>query len=157
MVNYNDSYYQMIENKCKEFEVPTDLYAGWIKQKKERDSQAGNKGFTSFVLHQGTFSNGIYFPFFLQKFEEETLETGVIAIKLYLDGTHKILWEYRKFGYPEGALHAEEGKRKYLKSDELQLYINEGYKWLETLSPPILINFSLAEQGIFHSSYEDLK
>lgn len=138
---YDDYYFQMIKNKCEEFGVPKDLYVNWINEMKESKI----KGMLS------------EFPFYLQKFEKESLETGVIAIGFNLAGDNVILWEYRKFGYPEGKLHAIEGKRKYLNKDELELYISQGYRWTKILTPPICISFSLAKEGVFYSTYEDLK
>ncbi|PEN62311.1 hypothetical protein [Bacillus toyonensis] len=148
IINFDkDRNFTFIKKTCEEFEVPKDLYLNWMEKLN------GDK-----IVVSPTFGqNG--FPFRLQKYEEGSLETSVIAIQFntfnFQDLT--ILWEYRKFGYPEGKLYAIEGKRKYLNKDELAFYISQGYKWTEKLNPPIAINFSLAKKGIFYSSYKDFK
>lgn len=148
IINFDkDRYFTFIKKTCEEFEVPKDLYLNWMEK------MNGDK-----IVVSPTFGqNG--FPFRLQKYEEGSLETSVIAIQFntfnFQDLT--ILWEYRKFGYPEDKLYAIEGKRKYLNKDELVFYISQGYKWTEKLNPPIAINFSLAKKGIFYSSYKDFK
>ncbi|PGB32797.1 hypothetical protein COM07_28590 [Bacillus toyonensis] len=155
--DYNNAYYKFVENKCKEFGVPEELYSNWKKKQKD--------DWDSFYIREIQGKEvlkkiGVYLPFYLQKYESGSLETSVIAFKLFLDrksDSHSILWEYRKFGYPEGKLYAVEGKRKFLEVNELQGYIEEGYQWTERLSPPIGIHFDLAEEGKFYSSYEDLK
>ncbi|AFU17268.1 hypothetical protein MC28_E009 (plasmid) [Bacillus thuringiensis MC28] len=148
IINFDkDHYFTFIQKICEEFEVPKDLYLNWMKK------MNGDK-----IVVSPTFGqNG--FPFRLQKYEEGSLETSVIAIQFNTFNFHDltILWEYRKFGYPEGKLYAIEGKRKYLNKDELAFYIRQGYKWTEKLNPPIAINFSLAKKGIFYSSYKDFK
>lgn len=155
--DYNNAHYKFVENKCKEFGVPEELYNNWRK--------AQNNDWDSFYIREiqgkGALREiGVHLPFRLQKYESDSLETAVIAFKLFPErtsDTHSILWEYRRFGYPEGELHAIEGKRKFLEVDELKHYIEDGYQWTEILSPPIGINFTLAEEGKFTSSYEDLK
>ncbi|PGL78064.1 hypothetical protein CN931_23925 [Bacillus sp. AFS054943] len=142
-----DRYFTFIKKTCEEFEVPKDLYLNWME--KMNDDK---------IVVSPTFGQD-GFPFCLQKYEEGSLETSVIATQFNTFNFHDltILWEYRKFGYPEGKLYAIEGKRKYLNKDELAFYISHGYKWTEKLNPPIAINFSLAKKGIFYSSYEDFK
>ncbi|PEK97724.1 hypothetical protein CN606_29685 [Bacillus toyonensis] len=148
IINFDkDHYFTFIKKTCEEFEVPKDLYLNWMEK------MNGDK-----IVVSSTFGqNG--FPFRLQKYEEGSLETSVIAIQFNTFNFHDltILWEYRKFGYPEGKLYAIEGKRKYLNKDELVFYISQGYKWTEKLNPPIAINLSLAKKGIFYSSYKDFK
>ncbi|EJQ35453.1 hypothetical protein IEE_05530 [Bacillus cereus BAG5X1-1] len=146
-MSYKCSYFAFIKRTCDEFEVPKDLYLNWMKEMRESNIRVSQE-----------FGEG-RFPFLLQKYESGSLETSVIAIQFNTFNFHEltILWEYRKFGYPEGKLYAIEGKRKYLNKDELALYISQGYKWTEKLNPPIAINFSLAKKGVFYSSYEDFK
>lgn len=153
--DYNNAYINFVTNKCKEFGVPEEIYRNWReKQKNDGDSFYIREIQGNEVLKK----IGVHLPFYLQKYESGSLETGVIAFKLFPDKkSHLILWEYRRFGYPEGDLHAVEGKRKFLEVNELKRYIDEGYRWTERLSPPIGINFRLAEEGKFTSSYEELK
>ncbi|PGT90154.1 hypothetical protein COD17_08665 [Bacillus thuringiensis] len=139
--SYNDYYFQVIKTKCEELGVPKELYTAWLMEGKENNIGG--------LLNE--------FPFRLQKFEKGTSETGVIAIRFDSNGEPILLWEYRKFGDIDGKFHAIEGQRKYINVEELESYIGKGYKWTDTLNPPICIGFSLAEKGIWHSTYEDLK
>ncbi|ARV91195.1 hypothetical protein ACTFSJ_24180 [Bacillus cereus group sp. MYBK12-2] len=152
---YNNAYFNFVTNQCKELGVPEELYLNWREQQKNDWDNFYIREIQGKVIFE---EHGVHLPFYLQKYESGSLETGVIAFKLFPDKkSHLILWEYRRFDYPEGNLHAIEGKRKFLEVNELQRYIDEGYHWTERLSPPIGINFSLAEEGKFTSSYEELK
>lgn len=138
---------QIMIDKFKEFKVPEHMYLEWLDK---NDSNS-------------MLSLGLQFPFYLQKYDSEELEVEVIAIRFNYAFYKKhadelVLWEYRKFGYPEGKLHAVEGKRKYLTLKQLVEYINnDEFRWVKQMSPPISIGFSLAAEGKFESTYEELK
>lgn len=152
---FNNAFFNFVMNKCKEFGVPEEFFCSW----REEQKNDWDNFYIREIQGKEVFEeSGVHLPFYLQKYEPGSLETGVIAFKLFPDKkSHLILWEYRRFDYPEGSLHAVEGKRKFLEVDELKHYIDEGYQWTERLSPTIGINFRLAEEGKFDSSYEELK
>ncbi|MCC2397091.1 hypothetical protein LKL95_25250 [Bacillus cereus] len=152
---FNNAFFNFVTNKYKEFGVPEEFFCSW----REEQKNDWDNFYIREIQGKEVFKeSGVHLPFYLQKYESGSLETGVIAFKLFPDKkSHLILWEYRRFDYPEGSLHAVEGKRKFLEVDELKHYIDEGYQWTERLSPTIGINFSLAEEGKFDSSYEELK
>lgn len=144
-LNINEHKERIIQ-KCKEFMVPESMYLEWL----ERNQQEVVLGFER------------EFPFYLQKYDSYGMETEVIQVRFKYIGNRyvedMVLWEYRRFGYPEGKLHAVEGKRKLLTNDEIMKFINnDEFKWVNQMNPPICVSFSLAMEGKLDSTYEDLK
>ncbi|HDR5270585.1 TPA: hypothetical protein QCS34_004299, partial [Bacillus thuringiensis] len=128
---FNNAFFNFVTNKCKEFGVPEEFFCS-LREEQKND---WDNFYIREIQGKEVFKeSGVHLPFYLQKYESGSLETGVIAFKLFPDKkSHLILWEYRRFDYPEGSLHAVEGKRKFLEVDELKHYIDEGYQWTERL------------------------
>lgn len=99
------------------------------------------------------FSKSKLYPFYLQKTNDESLETFVIVP---VGTTDQFLWEYRQYGYEGGQLRSIKAKRKILQRDEALSYVNSGYAWTNQLKPPIPYSFEKAKQGILEEDAEDL-
>lgn len=94
------------------------------------------------------------FPLYLEKFSKETLTNEVIY---YYPPEELLIYEYRKFGYPNGKLHAIKAKRYLVNKLEIPIYLSKGFNWTTKLTIPMLLNYSKIQNKKFEENYTDLK
>ncbi|MCA1064699.1 hypothetical protein QTG56_24115 (plasmid) [Rossellomorea sp. AcN35-11] len=94
------------------------------------------------------------FPLYLEKVNKEFLINEVIY---YYPPEELLIYEYRKYSFPNGELHAIKAKRNVVNKADISDYLSDGFEWTTKLKIPMLLDYSKIKNTILEEDYEDLK